>query len=96
MADCKLTLAEIETVILWSEADDTVRIDTFNPKLINRLRKAKEKSPELYRVDEPDRYGGVYAEVPKRLLRISLRKPVSEERRENCSRAATERFHTQD
>lgn len=96
MADYKLTLAERETVILWSEADDTIRIDTFSQKLINRLRKAKAKSPELYRVDEPDRYGGVYAEVPKRLLQISLRKPVSEERRENCSRAATERFHTQD
>ena len=96
MADYKLTLAEKETIFLWSEADDTVQIDTFSQKLINRLRKAKAKSPGLYRVDEPDRYGGVYAEVPKRLLQISLRKPVSEERRENCSRAATERFHTQD
>ena len=44
MADYKLTLAERETVILWSEADDTVRIDTFSQKLINRLRKAKAKS----------------------------------------------------
>ena len=72
MADYKLTLAEKETIILWSEADDTVQIDTFSQKLINRLRKAKERCPELYRVDEPDRYGGVYAEVPKKLLQISF------------------------
>jgi len=65
MADYKLTLAEKETIVLWSEADDTVRIDTFSQKLINRLHKAKEKAPELYRVDEPDKFGGVYAEVPK-------------------------------
>lgn len=72
MADYKLTLAEKETIILWSEADDTVQIDTFSQKLINRLRKAKERCTEHYRVDEPDRYGGVYAEVPKKLLQISF------------------------
>ena len=44
MADYKLTLAEKETIILWSEADDTVQIDTFSQKLINRLRKAKENA----------------------------------------------------
>ncbi len=80
MADYKLTLAEKETIILWSEADDTVQIDTFSQKLINRLRKAKKKCPELYRVDEPDHYGSVYAEVPKKLLQISFREPISEER----------------
>lgn len=69
MSDYKLTLAEKETIILWSEADDTVQIDTFSQKLINRLRKAKERCPELYRVDEPDCYGGVYAEVPKNSCR---------------------------
>ena len=68
MADYKLTLAEKETIILWSEADDTVQIDTFSQKLINRLRKAKERGPKLYRVDEPDRHGRVYAEVPKKTL----------------------------
>lgn len=96
MADYKLTLAEKETIILWSEADDTVQIDTFSQKLINRLRKAKERCPELYRVDEPDRYGGVYAEVPKKLLQISFREPISEERREQHARLAKERFHSED
>ena len=96
MADYKLTLAEKETIILWSEADDTVQIDTFSQKLINRLRKAKERCPEFYRVDEPDRYGGVYAEVPKKLVQISFREPISEERREQYARLAKERFHGED
>ena len=96
MADYKLTLAEKETIILWSEADNTVQIDTFSQKLINRLRKAKERCPELYRVDEPDRYGGVYAEVPKKLVQISFREPISEERREQYARLAKERFHGED
>ena len=96
VADYKLTLAEKETIILWSEADDTVQIDTFSQKLINRLRKAKERCPELYCVDEPDRYGGVYAEVPKKLVQISFREPISEERREQYARLAKERFHSED
>ena len=96
MADYKLTLAEKETIILWSEADDTVQIDTFSQKLINRLRKAKERCPEHFRVDEPDHYGGVHAEVPKKLVQISFREPISEERREQYARLAKERFHGED
>lgn len=96
MADYKLTPAEKESILLWSEADDTVQIDMFSPKLINRLRKAKKKSPELYRVNEPDHYGGVHAEVPKKLVQISFREPISEERRELYARLAKERFHAED
>ena len=96
MADYKLTLAEKETIILWSEADDTVRIDTFSQKLINRLHRAKEKAPELYRVDEPDKFGSVYAEVPKHLLQISFRAPISDARREKYSALAKERFHAEE
>ena len=96
MADYKLTLAEKETIILWSEADDTVRIDTFRQKLINRLHKAKEKTPELYRVDEPDKFSGVYAKVPKHLLQISFRSPISDARRKKYSELARERFHAEE
>lgn len=65
MADHKLTLEEKEIIVLQNEADGIVRIDMFSQKLIIRLCRAKEKAPEHYRVDEPDRYGGVYAEMPK-------------------------------
>lgn len=47
-------------------------------------------------MDEPDRYGGVYAEVPKKFLQISFREPISEERREQYARLAKERFHAED
>jgi hypothetical protein len=86
MAGYKLTMLEKETIILFNEEEDTVCVDTFNQKLINRLRKAKEKAPDSYQVDEPDRYGGVHAVVPKNLLRIYFATPISEERREEMSR----------
>ena len=59
MADYKLTPLEKETIILWNEEEDKVCIDTFNSKLISRLKKAKKDCPEHYRVDPPDNYGGV-------------------------------------
>ena len=42
VADYKLTLAEKEALVLWSEADNTVQIDTFSQKLIKRLRKQRK------------------------------------------------------
>lgn len=90
MAVYKLTTLEKETIFLFNEEEDTVCVDTFNQKLINRLRKAKEKAPDHYRVDEPDRYGGVHAVVPKNLLRITFATPISEERREELSRIGKE------
>lgn len=42
MADYKLTPLEKETIILWNEEEDKVCIDTFNSKLISRLKKAKK------------------------------------------------------
>ena len=89
-------MLEKETIILFNEEEDTVCVDTFNQKLINRLHKAKEKAPELYRVDEPDKFGSVYAEVPKHLLQISFRTPISDARRKKYSELARERFSTQD
>ena len=79
MSDYKLTPLEKETIILWNEEEDTVCIDTFNSKLINRLKKAKKDFPEYYRVDPPDKYGGVHAEVPKALFWVALSSPLSDE-----------------
>ena len=92
MADYKLTLAEKETIILWSEADDIVQITTYNRPLIKRLRDAHEKSPELYHLKGPDCYGGFDAEMPRNLLQISFRHPISEERREELAENAKKCF----
>ncbi len=37
MKNNSLTNLEKETIILWNEAEDSIRVDTFNQKLINRL-----------------------------------------------------------
>ena len=47
-------------------------------------------------MDEPDKFGGVYAEVPKHLLQISFRTPISDARREKYSVLAKERFHAEE
>ena len=92
----RLTLAEKETIFLWSEADDVVQITTYNRPLIKRLRDAHERSPELYHLKGPDCYGGFDAKMPRELLQITLRQPISEERRAELAKMAKERFSLKD
>ena len=94
MAEYKLTLFEKETIILWNEAESSVSITTFDQKLIDKLTRAKKKAPELYRVNPPDIYGAVEAEVPKEFFRITFATPLSKEAHEKLSRLAKERFHS--
>lgn len=68
---------EQETIILFNEADDAVRISTFNGKLKRKLFKAAEQRPELYKRIGVDDYGGETWEMPKRLLLVNPRIPVS-------------------
>ncbi len=79
MKNNSLTNLEKETIILWNEAEDTIRVDTFNQKLINRLRKAAEKNPDAFSVSEPDKFGGVSATFPKKLFSYRFLLPVSAE-----------------
>ena len=88
MADYKLTKLEKETILLWNEEEDTVRIDTFDARQIARLRKAANRNPEVYRLSEPDRHGGVACVFPKSLLRITYAAPMSDERRAELSEKA--------
>ncbi len=77
----KLTKLEKETIILWNEEEDTICIDTFDIKLINQLRRAKEKAPDLITLDQPDAYGGVSAKVSKKMFACQFKAPMSEEER---------------
>ena len=79
MPKYNLTLLEKETIILWNEEEDTVEISTYNQKIINRLYKAKEKTPEHYYIEPPNQHGLVYAVLPKNLLRISFTVLMSED-----------------
>lgn len=73
---------ERETVILFNEAEDTVSVYTFNPTLKRKLGDFSEKYPALCKKTAEDRLGSVTYSVAKDRLSISLRAPLSEEKKE--------------
>lgn len=73
---------ERETVILFNEAEDTVRVYTFNPTLKRKLGDFSEKYPALCKKTAEDSLGSVTYSVAKDRLSISLRAPLSEEKKE--------------
>ena len=73
---------ERETVILFNEAEDTVSVYTFNPTLKRKLGDFSEKYPEICKKTAEDSLGSVTYSVAKDRLSISLRAPLSEEKKE--------------
>ena len=61
----KLTAAEKETVILFSEADDTASVSTYDSRLKEKLRHLSEKFPEKIMKTGGTRDGAVRYTVPK-------------------------------
>lgn len=87
----KLTAIEKETIVLFNEQEDTAEIYTHNMKLKNRLLRFVEKRPDLasYKAGSHD---SVIVVVPKALLTITVREPVSEAlRQERRERAIQDR-----
>ena len=77
----KLTKYEKETIILFSEGEDTAHIQTYNAGLRNRLAAFAKKYPDLCRLDKTYAQGGVSYVLDKSRLSIRLQPPYSEERR---------------
>lgn len=73
---------ERETVILFNEAEDTVSVYTFNPTLKRKLGDFSEKYSALCKKTAEDSLGSVTYSVAKDRLSISLRAPLSEEKKE--------------
>ena len=73
---------ERETVLLFNEAEDTVSVYTFNPTLKRKLGDFSEKYPALCKKTAEDSLGSVTYTVAKDRLSISLRAPLSEEKKE--------------
>lgn len=73
---------ERETVILFNEAEDAVSVYTFNPTLKRKLGDFSEKYPALCKKTAEDSLGSVTYSVAKDRLSISLRAPLSEEKKE--------------
>ncbi len=94
MSKYRLTKLEKETIILWNEEEDTIIIDTFDNKLINQLRRAKEKAPELITIEKPDAYGGVSAKVSKKMFACHFKAPMSEKERAKRAELINEKINS--
>ena len=76
----KLTKREMETIIIWNEADDEMSISTYNEKLAKKLLGAglKPSRVELFNKGTT----GYEFECSKTLLKIGLKRVLSEEERQ--------------
>lgn len=84
----KLSPAERETIILFSDADDTASVYTFDRRLIKKLESLCKKCPDEVCEKAPSGFGARNFVVPKAC--VSIREPFSKERREAASRRALE------
>ena len=84
----KLTKYEKETIILFSEGEDTAHIQAFNAGLRNRLAAFSKKYPDLCQLDKTYGQGGMSYTLDKSRLSIRLQPPYSEERRRKASENA--------
>ena len=84
----KLTKYEKETIILFSEGEDTAHIQTYNAGLRKRLAAFSKKHPDLCRLEKSFAQGGVIYVLDKSRLSIRLQAPYSEERRRKASENA--------
>ena len=82
----KLTPAERETIILFSDADKTASVYTHDAKLTARLETLARQYPDQVYVERQERPGAVSYIVPKRCIQI--RAPFSQERREAARQRA--------
>lgn len=91
----KLTKLEQETVILFNETEKEASIYTYNGKLKRRLEDLSREFPEQIRLKNDDGAGAQTYIIPKNL--VSVRRPVSEERRAaQRERALASLFRPQD
>lgn len=78
-----MTLIEKETTVNFNESDDPATVETYNKALLNRLEKLSSAQPDACRLvyKPPDGSYARYA-VPKKWVKISPPKKVSDEQRE--------------
>lgn len=84
----KLSPEERETIILFSDADDTASVYTHDKRLIKKLEALCRKCPAEVHIERNPAHGAHFYVVPKNC--VSVREPVSQERREAASKRAKE------
>lgn len=82
----KLSKAERETIIIFNEYEKEATVSTYNPTLKGKLAKLAEDRPEEVKLD-PERTtandcGGVFYTVPKKWVKITAPRTLSEEQKE--------------
>ncbi len=86
----KLSNAERETIVLFSETNEPAEIYTYNASLIRKIEKAVAEHPEIFKIKSRDNTGAVTCILPKDRLSILLKLPVSKERSESASKRMKE------
>ncbi|MEG1205882.1 MAG: molecular chaperone [Oscillospiraceae bacterium] len=85
----KLTKIEQESIVLFNEAESTAEIYTHNVKLKNKLRRFAEKHPGIF-LSDSETGGAMIVTMPKSLLTIGIRAPISEAERQVRRKRAKE------
>lgn len=82
----KLEPSERETIILFSDAEDTASVYTHDHKLKARLKELHRRQPDKIYPEKKEHVGAVSYIVPKNC--VSIREPYSEARRKAASERA--------
>lgn len=85
----KLTKIEQESIILYNEAENVAEIYTHNTKLKNKLQRFADKHPGIF-LSEEESGGAITVIIPKNLLTIGVRAPISAAERQARSVRAKE------
>lgn len=91
MNEPKYSRYEQETIINYNQAERTASVYTHDPVLIRKLDLILAKSQEI----TCEKRGQVWAEyiIPKRWIKVRSPRNISEEKREELSKALKERLH---
>lgn len=83
-----LTKYEMETILNYNEAENMASVYTHNVGLMNKLRGLMEEYPEVKLVRQD--YDMLEVEVPKRWIKVSPPRRVSEETKQKMAQRLTE------
>ena len=84
----RLTKYEQETILNYNEAENMASVYTHNVALMNKLTKLMEEYPEVKLVRQA--YDMLEVEVPKKWIKVSPPKRVSEETKQKMAQRLAE------
>ena len=88
----KITRQEQETIIVFNEAESESTIETYNNSIKRKLESSCNQYPDLFKKLSDRPSGSSVFLIPKKYIRISSPRFVSDEQREAMSKRAKERW----